>query len=494
MRPAVRGFPGKIQVTIVIFILFVLISEDLSAEDSELKLLLAGFLKNDAELKELMLDLRKAELELGKTKISTGITISLTSGTMELGFDGETAFKAEPGLTLKVPALNDAALSVSFPVEIDGGSRQTSSEIDLSVGLISDARDQRNISLLKSNRALTEAKRAVGRRSREAEGKFYENLKKLYEYRLEVFSLTDDLITEELEFEAVKAQDYSRGSPSYRSAELEVRNAKREVAEAERILQDNLGIFARNCGAELNTLPEDLPEITPDALPDAHALNPGSVQTIESAEWTHFINKRGRDAGRSFTLSLSTGFVNKIDFNTFLEKETESRVSGALVFKRDGLSLSLGSYIPINQDKKPGLTFSFGITPQDFALKKLNDEEKNLEEQRELLNIASARKDWDELVSELDTTRLNLGWFYSERKEQFELYSELEAEMRGWMERGIVSGTAWREAALKKEKARADFLLNLIDMLIYKTELSLYSVDDDGPESAGSTEAGGGND
>lgn len=442
--------------------------------------LLAGRIEYDSELKTRAIELRQAELSQSQTALTNGFSVKLNTGTLFFRFAGERSFEAEPSISLELPAANNAALTVSSPLLVSSGDGVTASNtaFTLSVDITGNDRKKRTVELLQAGRAVTEAVRALQNRALETEKEFYQALRGLYEQEAALHTKNETRWTEELEFARVRAQGYDEGSATFRTARMELAKAEREALEAERLLRRNIAVFARDCGREtLAALPQSVPAPSSGDLLSLAAFDRSRYTELESAEWRRYINNLSREADGELGVRVEGGgTLNNTAFQSGTGDGTHSLNAGVSLSWR-GLTLSGGLEFPLGAGAdSPAIKLSVGMDSKSLLSAPLKRQQNALAAQKELIEIENSGRTWDDLLAETDRNRSDLLWQRDERAEQFELYSELEADMRGWFERGIIPESEYRRAEANKENARYNCLITDTDMILYQIEVSLYII------------------
>jgi hypothetical protein len=447
------------------------------AED-DITALLAGRVEHDRELKLRAIELRQAELIQSQTELSNGFSVKLNTGSLLFTFAGDAAFQAEPSISIALPAANDAALSVSAPLSAGGGEGLTMSNtaFTLSVDVTGSARKKRTVELLQAERTVTEAKRTLQKRALETERDFYEALRRLYEEEAALYAKNETRWTEELEFDKIRAQGYDENSAAFRAARMELTKAEHEALEAERLLQRNIAVFARDCGVEaLAALPRAVPAPSGELLSLA-GFDRSRYAELESAEWRRYINALSREADGELGVRVEGGAtVNNTAFQSGAGGGANSINAGVSLSWR-GLTFSGGLEFPAGQGGSPALRLSLGVDSESFALTPLKKQQNALAAQKELIEIENSVRDWDDLLAEADRTRSDLLWQRSERSGQLELYRELLADMRGWFERGVIAESEYRKAEANMENALYNCLITDTEIILYQIEMLLYVI------------------
>jgi hypothetical protein len=447
--------------------------------------LLAGRLEQDSVLKTRAIELRHAELSRSETAITTGFSVKLNTGSLFFRFDGEGSFEAEPSISLELPAVNNAALTVSAPLLASGGDglEVSNTAFTLSVDVTGNDRKKRAVELLQAGRTVTEARWALQKRALETEKEFYQTLRGLYEQEAALYTKNETRWTEELEFTMIRAQGYDESSATFRAARMELAKAEREALEAERRLRRDIAVFARDCGREsLDALPQSVP--TPSSGPPEDggllslaAFDRSRYTELESAEWRRYINTLSRDADGELGVRVEGGgTLNNTSFQSGTGDGAHSLNAGVSLSWR-GFTFSGGLEFPLGSGAgSPAIKLALGLDSESLALAPLKKQQDALAAQKELIEIENSGREWDDLLASTDRERSDLLWQRTERAEQFELYSELEADMRAWFEQGVIPESEYRRAEANRENARYNCLITDTDMILYQIEVSLYII------------------
>ncbi|MDR1256511.1 MAG: hypothetical protein LBJ86_02050 [Spirochaetaceae bacterium] len=462
----------KIIAAINIFVFTLALAVPAAAEDASgvedvglVLRLLAGYLKNDAQLQELAVRARLAEIARERAGLENGFDLTLSSGTMRLysepagNADGGWVFSVEPKATLSFPALNNSGISVSAPVRLEGGGAAGGSiedvKISLSTDIVSSAGKQRRVNLLRADRTALEARRAVSKRALSAEKEFYEALRGLYESAVQALTFEEDAYTKEIEFAMAQRQGYSTASVYYRTLQLEAADSHRSASEQRRSLERDTVEFARDCGIALGALPQTVPKPDAENLPEfGREDEKPRFAAIENAIWNSYIGALSRNADGRLTLSAQAGVTAG---NTSLGNDTSA--DAGLTLDWNGISLSVESQIPVSgKEKTPAFTFSFTYNLNKQRLAPLSDAEKSLAAESEALALRTAERDWEKTVDSMRREREDILWETKRLYEQYELYRELSEETDEWFARGVVTESERRKAQANTERARLRLL------------------------------------
>jgi hypothetical protein len=456
--------------------------------------LLAGFLENDIEIKELAIKARQAELGQRQTGIENGFDLTLSTGTMAVyTADGATTLSVTPKGEFSFPQLNGAKLDVTVPLTVssDGNGDDVAVEnaqVALSAALIGPAGKQRTVTLLKADRALLEARRALLRRGRTAEKAFYERLGSLYESAVQVLTLEDTAYTKEIDMAVARAQGHAPSSVRYRTVELEAAAAHRAAQEQQRQLKRDMSLFARDCGlgdAEaFIVLPAVLPQTDLETAPEFGTNGEREFFTeIEAARWARYIGALSREATGGFELSAEGGITAN---NTRVDGGVSA--DAGLTFGWRGISVSVGTQVPltgsgggtsgISSGGKPAFTLSLGFNAGKQRLGTLSGEEKALAAESEALALQTAERNWEVIVDAVRAERSSLVWERARLTEQHTLYRELAEDATAQYRDGLVTESEYRKALANEQRLSYEILAVDAKSLVHLINTGLYSVED----------------
>lgn len=440
--------------------------------------LLEGYLQHDLTLKNLSAEASKKILEYNATKISNGFSFKIETGTITINTGSDAVARFSPSASLSVPQAKNFSFSVSSSVRIDDNDyTDTYSDTSLSAGidLYSGIVKQRNVTLMKSERNVLEAKRKLQNGYLSAERDFYTSLKSLYNTASEISTAEKNLYDDTLEFEQVKALEYETTSPKYRSANMKVISDWRTVESKRRELERNTKIFANKCGIEyvgknaLSFLPSVIPEV--EAV-DVLSYDKKNYVETETALWTQKINALARAADTNVTLSANAGYTFK---NSSVKDNSDTVDAGATLKLHDtGLSVSSGVSVPVDSSNhdptyKLGLSFS----PNPFRLAKISAAQEQLEIEQENISVLSAQRKYDTSVISQQTALEDLLWTKKNNEYMYGLYSDQEKDLASYYKQGFISQSEYMSAKVNKETYRIKQLVTAIDIILYNEETAL---------------------
>lgn len=449
--------------------------------------LLAGYLEQDIELRRLETQYRNSLLEQQKTAAEQSFSLQLATGTMSVQNINDTVrFKIEPSLTASIPIYNGLDVSVTVPYTTDG-TQNNVADVTASVtaGILGSEHISRNVTLLKTERAVLEAKRAFENQSKTAEKEFYQNLVTLYQAAAQVMSAKDDLFEDELAMQTVKTRGYTATSTTYRTAELDVQTSTQAVTEAIQTYNQLYVLFLTKCGiqpvlpenTELAPLPDSIPaDITRQIHKFMEHLIQEDFVSIENALWNRYIGSLERKIDTDFALGASGGFTWKnedtADLNT---------ADIGLTFSWHGITAKAGVSIPVSTDKNtpsPVFTLSAAWIPNTTKIKAIEKKQKTLDAELEELDIKDAEQMYSETITAIQQTVLNLEHQKKTNDELYLLRKDLRAEIQKRFALGMVSELEYRQAETNETTAKLQCLTTDANIIITFIELQLLFVSD----------------
>lgn len=438
-----------------------------------------SYLKNDSDIRNLTIEAEKSQLSYDSTKLNNGFDITLSTGTIKLSTTGSNSSLniSGAGVTATVPQAQNLKLSTSTSMDITNGENQSSStRLSLSADIISGNSITRKISLMKAERTLLEAKRKLENAALTAEKSFYNELKSLLNSTSSLITAESNLYKDTIDFESTKAKGYSTSSSTYRLAQMKVISDQHDIESQKRELARDYMIFYKKCGLEItldeNTdfyslIPTDLQKVTALNIEDFDA---DKFSTTEKALWNHEINSLSRSAEKNFTLSANGGYTFKTAGDT---------VDAGLSSTIGGVNLSAGISVPVSgESKDPTYTLSATISPMTFLKNKNKQKTNDLTEEQELLEIENARSEYETTVMEKKQKLMELDWTKSTNQESYEMYQELEKEMKQYYQQGIIKESEYRSAEVNVKNYKVKLASNEIDYIIYNNELQTLFVNE----------------
>ncbi len=436
--------------------------------------LLLSYVENDSELKNLTIAAKKAALSYDSTLIDTGFDISLSTGTITLQTtDVGSKLTAKPTVKASLPQASNLSFSGQTNIASDSSDTKVSdTSLSLGIDIISSSTLTNKITKLKAERSLTEAQRKIEKRAIAAEKEFYTELKKLLTTVSSIISKRETLYSDEIDFEAIKIQGYSKSSSTYRQAELKVISDQHDVESAMHSLIYNSVVFYKKCGFDIqidetvdlmSLVPSDIEAVEPF---DVSAYNKELYTEIESAVWTYKINSMERSSKKTYSLSANAGY-------TFENSNTKTdTVDAGLSGSIGGLTLGAGVSMPVGADStNPAFTFSATLTPNTFRKNKITKQQNELTEEQELLAIESAEADYETTVVELQQKLDTLLWEKESAEKNLTMYVDLERDMGQLYKQGYISETEYLSSKNDLNSNIIKKVSNLIDLIIYNDDV-----------------------
>ena len=438
--------------------------------------LLLSYVENDAELKNLILAAKKSALSYQSAKIDTGFDVTLSSGsvTLQVNDDG-TKLTAKP--SVKMSLLQASNLSVTAQTNFSSESSNTSlsnTSVAVGIDIISSAVISNKLTKLKAERAVTEAQRKIEKRAIAAEKEFYTALKSLLSSINNIMTKRQTLYEDSIDFEAIKVQDYSESSSTYRQAELKVISDQHEIDSAIHSFKYDCVVFYKKCGYDLEIddkadlmsfVPSGIDEVEPaDILKFDKAL----YTEIENANWTYYINSMERSSKKNYGLSASAGYT--FDNSITNSDSIDAGLSGTF----GGLTVGAGISLPVKSSQSsisPAYTLSASLNPNAFRKNSITKKQNVLTEEQELLAIQTAESAYETKLVEFQQKLDTLLWEKKTVEENISMYGDLEKDMAQLYQQGYINETDYLSAKNNLNSSIIKKISNLIDLIIYNDDV-----------------------
>lgn len=440
---------------------------------------LSAYLNNDLELQRLAYEVKKAEISNKNTAIENGFDITLSTGTASFNFnDDGSSVSFIPSAKVSVPQAQNLSVQASSKIKIADGENDTAdTSISLGVDIISGTALNRKISLMKGERTLLEAKRALQNRALEAEKEYFSELKSLFSTASSITSLQRDMYEDTVSFEEVKAKGYSTGSAKYRQAEMKVISDKHDVEKKMMDLEHDCAVFAAKCGKEYEPgtttdsfLPKEVPVIQPV---DILSFNKDDYSKIESARYKQQLADLQRKADKDFSLTATAGYTFKNSNTPFSSTDSKAdTIDAGLSATYKGLSVGAGINIPAD-GSNPTYTASATVKPNTFRTKALKKETDSYNIEEEIISIKAAEDDYNTDVVDKQSELNDIKWSKQTITETYELYVKLEKDMDSLLRQGLVKETEYLNAYANKKMYQIKLIMNDLDLIIYNNSTKL---------------------
>lgn len=441
--------------------------------------LLVSYLENDTNLKNQTIETQKAQLSLESTEISNGFDIALSTGTFTVRAEnGGASISVRPSVQATIPQASNLVVSASTEYSYDSNSSEFENiKLNASVDIISSTGMQRKITLLKAERSYEEAQRKLTKQALNSEKQFYTELKGLLNSINSIISQERSLYTNKIDLSKVAAQGYSKNSSTYRLAQMKVVNSEYDVAKAKRSLIHDFIVFYKNCGYDINLadnidvyslIPSDIQEVVPLKFED---FDEALYADIESAQWNYQINSMERETFKAFSLTGNGG----VTFNNASTGTTT--LDAGLSSKFGGLSVSAGINVPIESGSSPAFTLSASLSPNTFRQNKITLQKYDLAEQQDLMNIETAKKNYETKKIDVQQQLSDLYWEKNSNNESYELYAGVEKDLASYYRAGVITESEYYSAKVNTQSAKVKKVVNAIEFIIYNDELSAMFVE-----------------
>ena len=436
--------------------------------------LLASYLEQDADLKNQALELQKAKLNQQSTQIDKGISVKLQTGDMTFTFGDNNSFSVKPGASVTIPQANNLGLNVSSQVSVnDGKTSFDSASATVSVDLISANKANREISLLQQERKVLEAERSLTSKALEKEKTFYKNLSNLMNSVTSVLSKKATVFDDNVSFEKIKLQGYTKDSASYVKAELKLFTSQRDYEAAVHTLINDYKAFYISCGRDIE-LPEDtdftllIPtDIVQVEAVDITSFDKSKYKDIESNEWNKEINQMSRDASTKLTLTANGGYTYR-NTNGNASNSVNAGVSGTY----EGLGVNASVSVPVATEKaSPYVTVGITWTPTTSKKNKISDQLEEISIEQENMKLESAYSSYETTVQERQLKLEDILWNIQSNQTNLEMYEKVEENMKSYYDRGLISEKDYSSACNSTIQAKVKQISGYIDLIIYNNEV-----------------------
>lgn len=448
-----------------------------SIEKNTAQQMFLSYLENNNDIKNLVINAEKAQLNYQSTEINNGFDITVSTGTINLKSVGDKInISAKPSVSAKLPQTSNLGISASTTLNYKAGDKENftakDTSISLNIDLISSSTLEREINLKKAERTVLEAKRNLQSQTIKVETAFYNQIKSLLESTDSLLKTKQSLYDDTLSFESVVAKGYSKTSSTYRQAEMKVISDKHSVEEKERKLIHSYKSFYTDCGISLeidenvdflDLIPSEIPVLTPVNIND---FDKEKYTKLENAKWNYEINSLNRKVNKNISLGLNGGYT----FNN--SATSKDSIDAGISSKVGGLSLAAGVKVPVGEElKNTDFTLSATFTPNTNKKQKISERQSELEEELELLAIESAISDYESYVVQSSQNIDDILWNKLSIEESYKMYTNLEKDMKNWYSQGIIAQSEYLNAKSNAESYKVKLLENQLEILIYNNNI-----------------------
>lgn len=444
--------------------------------------LLCSYLENDLELQKLTLEVEKSRLALDSTKLEQGFDVTLSTGTMTFYTSSSgTVINVKPSVKAELKKINNLAASVSTDFQVKTNTSTNSlkdTKFLLSMDIFSQAEVLQKVALLKSERTLLESQRKLQSVALSTEKKFYNELENLLNQINSIYTYRQDLFTDSLSFDKIKAQGYNKTSATYRLAEMKVLTGEHNIQTAIHSLNHDIIVFYMHCGKSITINDsEDFLKFIPSNIPEVQALKfidfpKEKYSEIEKAQWTHTINSLTRKADKFFSLGVNGGYTMN---NSTTESDT---IDAGLSTTIGGVGLNAGVSVPLGRDDfTPAFTLSCSVSPNSFIKRSITEKTYSLTDRQEVFDIKTAEQNYNTAVVDYRQSLINLKWEKDSVKDSFDLYQKNEEDLLKYYKMGIVTQSEYYSAMNNRQLYEVKMIINKIKFIVYNNDVKSQFVD-----------------
>lgn len=455
-------------------ILFFIVANLFAIELIPTEQLLLSYLENDLELQKLTLAAEKSDLSYKSTKIDTGINVNLSTGNISFKTsENGLSVKAVPSVKMSIPQASNLSLSAQGNLSPTNKEKPISdTSISLGIDIISSTSLSNKINEITAERNREIAIRNLEQKAIEKEKAFYTELKNLLNSLNSIIQSQKKLYNDMKDFESVKARGFSKSSSTYRTSELQLLSDKNTIETQIKSFINQYILFYKKCGLNItlpygtnfmDLIPTDIPNVTPVKVED---FNKEKFIEIENAHWNYELNNLKRQLNKNFTLSANAGY-------TFGNSLTNSdTVNLGITSTIGGLNLQGGVNIPITSEPYPSFTISAGVNPNTFRKNNIKSEQDDLTVEQELLDIQIAENNYENFLTSAKQNLEELLWKQETTNKNYEMYEDLEKDMKAWYKEGVVSESEYLSALTNLNMYKLKIIMNQIDFIIYNDDIN----------------------
>lgn len=443
--------------------------------------LLAGYLQKDSDMKNLALELKKAEISRESSQLDKGLNIKLATGNMTFNLGDENSFSVKPSVTASLPSTSNLSMDVSGDFSSQNGEfKFKGASANVSLDLISSNKINNEVQKLQSDRKVLEAQRNINSKAIDKEKSFYKSLSSLLSSISNLvskqLSFTDDINS----FEKTKLEGYSESSSSYIRAEMKYLTSERDLQTAVHNLIKDYKLFYLDCGYDIK-IPEDIDflllvpdDISAVAPLDVTAFDRNQYTQIESTLWNDKINELSRSVNKNLSLTANGGY-----------SYTDSSVNAGVNGSYNGLSVSARVDVPIQNEnqqqgkgkKSPTVTVGVTYSPNTFKKNKLSDETTAITIEQEEMKHDSVYDAYETAVQERIIKLSDLEWTKTTNQKNLEMYEEIEKSMNEYYKKGLISDKDYLSAKNNVSQTKIKQLINNIDFILYNDDVKTMFVE-----------------
>lgn len=446
--------------------------------------LLCLYLENDLELKKLTLEVEKSKLNLRQAKIEQGFNVTLSTGTMTFyKSQSSSVITIKPSVKATLPTAKNLSLNFSTDYQYKTSTKTNElkdTKLQTGIDIISSSDELSKITILKSERELLDSQRKVQATALLAEKKFFNELSEILNIANQIYTYLQDVYTDKLNLEKLKAQGYSPSSSTYRIAQMKVSSGEHDIETGFHNLKKNLVIFYNHCGINIElTNDMNFEKLIPTNIPEKNALtftdfDKSKYSPIEKATWTFNINELTRKAEKYFSLGINGGYT----FNNSTTKT--DTVDAGISTSLGGIGINAGINVPLqDQNFNPAFNLSTTISPSSFLTKNITKQKNELSKEQELIDIKNAEREYDTAVIDFEQTASNLNWEKQTVNQNLKIYQKNEEDLFKYFKMGIITESEWLTAKNTRQLYEIKSILNKLEYILYNNNVMSQFVDID---------------
>lgn len=452
-----------------------------SFEAKTTQAMLLSYIENNNDMKKLVIEAEKAQLSLESTRIDNGFDIKLSTGDIQLSFNQDGGnLSAKPSVSASLPQASGLDVSTSTSLNTDkNGFSAKDINLSLGINILSSAKLEREIALKTAERNFLVAKRNLQNQAMLLENQFYNKIITLLTDTNSLLQANQSLYDDTISFDSVKARGYSKTSSTYRLAEMKVISDEHSIESKKRALLHEYIVFYKACGFELELDEnQDFMELIPTDIPLAEPVNVqefdrNQYSKIESSRWNYEINSMSRQVNKNLNVGLTGGV-------TFLNSRTNAATTAdaGVTTRITGLDLKAGVSVPISETPYPSLTFGATYTPNTSKKQKITTKQNDLNAEKELIEIDNAVSDYNLFVVQSMQKAEDLLWEKSSSQESYEMYAQLEKELKTWYEQGFITQSEYLSAKSNAQNYKVKLIKNQLEIIAYNNDVCSKFIQD----------------
>lgn len=438
-----------------------------SSEEISYEKLLEGYAKTNGNLERMKIKLEAAEISNQQSNIKNGVSVNISSGNAKVTFDKTkgTEVNLIPSASVKVPGLNNLAVTASVPTQIDNdGLAITGTSVGVSADILTANKTNLKISNIESERSLQNAKKNLVNQEMGVEGEFLSAIQSIYDKASSLMQARESYLSQLVSLDQVILSGYSKSSSKYKIAMIEKDSAYSDCEKAYRELKNLLSDLSAKCGYEINSLITDIPDIE---LVDFESFPVESFSQIEQALYNQEMGELKRSVNKNWTL---TGNL-KYDMSKKNSGDSISTIGAGIDTTWKGLGMGLGVSVPVSSEANPSLNFNISVNPFAWKNSTLSEQSSQLDKKLEALDVSDAYEKYTSSKRSYKTQAETIMWESQLLNEQITYYREVYDEMTKAYKSGLINKNDYIKAENQYNKAYINLLKNKIKKFQYNLEV-----------------------